>query len=122
MVQYPFLSLLRCSLPSVMCDELPPSCTPGRHEKKPVWVGSQWFDGRTTSGCYIATIIGLQYNGANVLKRTSFQCMVNLKFTGRVDVILGGLDVVAIINSIVAVNLRYKPLLAMRATLPLSSR
>ena len=80
------------------------SCTPGRHQKKPVWISGQWFDGRATRGCHIATIVSLHYNGTEVFKRSFLCCIVEFELTEIVGSILGRLDVVVIIESVVAIG------------------
>ena len=85
-------------------NELPSSSAPGRHQKKPVWISGQWFDGCATRGCHIATIISLQCDGTKVFKRTSLWIVVKFKLTGIIRSTLGRLDVVEIIESISAIG------------------
>ena len=99
------MAILDGSPSSVMSwNELPSSSTPGRHQKKLVWISGQWFDGRAIRGCHVATIISLQCDGTEVFKRTSLWIVVEVKLTGIIRSTLGRLDVVEIIESVVAIG------------------
>ena len=88
----------------IVWNELPLCSMPSRHQKEPVWISSQWFDGCATRGRHIATIVSLQCDGTEIFKRTSLWFVVEVKLTRTIWSTLGRLDVVEIIESIVAIG------------------
>ena len=85
-------------------DDLLFSCNPGRHKKKLVWVVSQGFDDCATRGGHIATIVSLEYDGTEIFKGSFLCCIFEFKLTEVVSSIFDRLDIVGIIESIIAIG------------------